>query len=129
MADWFDIPDTAIDPDAPLTSQLAYAWRDNCIAIAGGASGAPRVQESAIGSWFTTLGGEKTYAFLAMEVPNGTSVAAGDTRSGSVLRYAGEGPSGVVYSGTPSGTWRLMGYLTNTTGADVYMSSLWVRIS
>lgn len=44
MADYFSIPDTAIDPDAPLTSQLGYAWRDNCIAIAEGAAGAPRVR-------------------------------------------------------------------------------------
>jgi len=49
MADWFSITDTQIDPDAPLTSQLAYAWRDNCIAIAEGASGAPRVQMAAFG--------------------------------------------------------------------------------
>ena len=43
MADWTNITDTSVDPDAPLTSQLAYAWRDNPIAIAEGASGAPRV--------------------------------------------------------------------------------------
>ena len=33
MADWFNITDTQVDPDAPLTSQLGYAWRDNPIAI------------------------------------------------------------------------------------------------
>lgn len=41
MADWTAIPDSVLDPDAPLTSDLAYAWRDNPIAIAEGASGAP----------------------------------------------------------------------------------------
>jgi len=41
MADWTNIPDTALDPDAPLTSDLAYAWRDNPIAISEGAVGAP----------------------------------------------------------------------------------------
>ena len=44
MADFTVIPDTAIDPDAPLTAQLAYAWRDNPIAIAEGAISAPYVQ-------------------------------------------------------------------------------------
>lgn len=44
MADWFNITDTQVDPDAPLTSQLAYAWRDNPVAIAEGAAGAPLVQ-------------------------------------------------------------------------------------
>ena len=41
MADYITITDSAIDPDAPLTSELAYAWRDNCVAIAEGAVGAP----------------------------------------------------------------------------------------
>lgn len=48
MADWTNIPDTALDPDAPLTSELAYAWRDNPIAIAEGAAGAPRITQTAI---------------------------------------------------------------------------------
>lgn len=43
MADWTNITDTAVDPDAPLTSQLAYAWRDNPIAMGEGAAGAPYV--------------------------------------------------------------------------------------
>lgn len=43
MASWVNLTDTQLDPDAPLTSNLAYAWRDNPIAIAEGASGAPRV--------------------------------------------------------------------------------------
>lgn len=47
MADWITIADSQLDPDAPLTSELAYAWRDNSIAIAEGAPGAPRVQPEA----------------------------------------------------------------------------------
>lgn len=48
MADYVEILDTQIEPDAPLTAVLAGQWRDNCIAIAEGASGAPRVQRAAI---------------------------------------------------------------------------------
>lgn len=48
MADWLSITDSAVDPNAPVTSELAYAWRDNPIAIAEGASGAPRIRYSAI---------------------------------------------------------------------------------
>lgn len=48
MADWTTISDTSVDPDAPLTSQLGYAWRDNPIAIAEGATGAPRIQTLAL---------------------------------------------------------------------------------
>ena len=49
MADWTVITDAQLDPDAPLTSDLAYAWRDNPIAIAEGASGAPRIRADAMG--------------------------------------------------------------------------------
>jgi len=48
MADWFNITDTQVDPDAPLTSQLGYAWRDNPIAISEGAPGAPRNQMASL---------------------------------------------------------------------------------
>lgn len=48
MPDWVNIADTQLDPDAPLTSQLGYAWRDNTIAISEGASGAPKVQGVAL---------------------------------------------------------------------------------
>jgi hypothetical protein len=48
MADYVTISDTQVDPDAPITSQLAYAWRDNPTAIAEGASGAPRIQTASI---------------------------------------------------------------------------------
>lgn len=41
MADWTNITDSQVDPDAPLTSELAYAWRDNVIAAFEAAPGAP----------------------------------------------------------------------------------------
>jgi uncharacterized protein YaiE (UPF0345 family) len=42
MADYVEILDTQIEPDAPLTAVLAGQWRDNPIAIAQGSVGAPR---------------------------------------------------------------------------------------
>jgi hypothetical protein len=48
MPSYIPITDTQIDPDAPLTSQLAYQWRDNPIAIADGAAGAPRIARLAL---------------------------------------------------------------------------------
>jgi hypothetical protein len=42
------ILDTQLEPDAPLTSQLAYQWRDNPEAIALGLSGATRVRGAAM---------------------------------------------------------------------------------
>lgn len=41
MTDYTAITDTQVDPDAPLTSGLAYAWRDNTIAISEGSLNAP----------------------------------------------------------------------------------------
>lgn len=43
MTTYSSILDTQVDPDAPITSLLGYQWRDNPIAIAEGASGAPVV--------------------------------------------------------------------------------------
>lgn len=48
MADWLNISDAQVDPDAPITSELGYAFRDNPIAIAEGATGAPRITQAAI---------------------------------------------------------------------------------
>lgn len=50
MADWYVITDAQVDPDAPLTSELAYAWRDNPVAMAEGALGAPRISPIAMQS-------------------------------------------------------------------------------
>ena len=44
MADYVEILDTQIEPDAPLTAVLAGQWRDNPIAIAEGADDAPSLQ-------------------------------------------------------------------------------------
>lgn len=57
MADWTNIADSSVDPDAPVTSELAYAFRDNPVAIAEGAVGAPRVSRLAIKSSTTSLAG------------------------------------------------------------------------
>lgn len=46
MADWVTISDTQVDPDAPITSELGYAFRDNPIAIAEGAVNAPRIRDN-----------------------------------------------------------------------------------
>lgn len=48
MADYIAQPDTAVDPDAPVTSDLMYALRDNPIAMFEGAAGAPRLTNSAL---------------------------------------------------------------------------------
>lgn len=46
MADYTTITDSQVDPEAPITSELMSALRDNPIAIAEGAANAPRVEAS-----------------------------------------------------------------------------------
>jgi hypothetical protein len=44
MADYIEILDTQVDPDAPITSSLGYQFKNNVLAIAEGSVGAPRIQ-------------------------------------------------------------------------------------
>lgn len=48
MATWTSIPDSVLEPGKPVRSVDALALRDNAIAIAQGAEGAPRVQTNGI---------------------------------------------------------------------------------
>ena len=48
MADYIEISDTQLDPDAPLTSQLGYQFRDNPEAMFEGSPGASRLALKAI---------------------------------------------------------------------------------
>lgn len=57
MADWTNINDSQVDPDAPVTSELGYAWRDNPIAIAEGAPGAPRIVRGALSTATNSVSG------------------------------------------------------------------------
>lgn len=149
MAIWTTIPDSSIEPGKPIRSIDGLALRDNPIAITEGASGAPRVLDAALSTTVTaagtswvlarnagaSVGAVGTYAFLLDNTLNATN-AAGSTKAGSSLRYAGVGtdtdliPLAIVNSGTPSGTWRCMGYsakaplASNGNGA-----TLWLRIS
>ena len=48
MADWTTIPDASLEPGKPIRSVDGLALRDNPVAIAEGAAGAPRVQMAAL---------------------------------------------------------------------------------
>jgi hypothetical protein len=85
-----------------------------------------------------TAGAVGTYAFLNDITNSNTSLAAGTTIAGSSLRYAGMAVANScdtgnyvdIFSGTPSGTWRLMGYGQRVVGnfPDKY-ATLFLRIS
>jgi len=152
MADWTTIPDSSLEPGKPIRAIDGLALRDNPIAIAEGAVGAPRIVDGALSTTATNTGRDwvlnrtalaavgavGTYAWLA-EVVSTVTTNPGGTRAGSALRYAGfsfpaagtdddmGAAQGVGNGGTPTGTWRAMGRsLGNGVRVPV---TLWLRIS
>ena len=168
MSTWTTIPDDVLEPGKPIRSVYAIVLRDNPIAIAAGAAGAPRVQTAAINDLAVTnakianasvtsnklatgnderdwvlnrtagasVGAVGTYAFLQDITDSNTNVSAGSTVAGSSLRYAGPyfdsiQDKWIVFgSGTPAGTWRLLGWGQRVGGvAAQRYASLFLRIS
>lgn len=138
MADYFAIPDSALDPDAPVTSELAYALRDNPIAIAEGAAGAPRIADVAlaggvtgagvswVGNRYSQLGaGAVGSVIMARKVVTGV-ISFGGLIAGSSLRVTNVTASDVL--GTPDGTWRCLGYAGAASG-DAAATTIWLRVS
>jgi hypothetical protein len=116
VADWVDITDASVDPDAPVTSELAYAWRDNPIALAQGAVGAQKVRSEAlnlvagsgnrtsIGTIFQLNNLDRVAAFYVS-----SAVQAGGVSSGSVaVSYQTSTNGGTTWSGDNV----LLSYLT-----------------
>lgn len=69
MTDYISITEAQTDPGAPFTSDLAKQYRDNPIAIAEGATGAPRVQGIALGGVYLgsfTQDGKNPRALLGL---------------------------------------------------------------
>lgn len=127
MPDYRVIADSEVQPDAPVTSSLGFALRDNPAAIAQGADGAPRIQREAMGTWISSSGGVGTLAF-AKHLDNSASYSFGQTINGTLLapsNAAGEG------GGSLSGTWRCLGVAnTYTAGSnEIRGTTLWVRVS
>jgi hypothetical protein len=139
MTDYIGITESQSNPFAPLTSELVKQLRDNPIAIAEGAPGAPRLLDAALGSsptnagrnWvlersaLSTVGRVGTYAMLK----NASAIGGnpGDVFSGSDLNYASAG--GTVFGDRPNGSWRLMGAVGAGGGANGEDVSLFLRIS
>ncbi len=123
MADYTAIQNANLEPGAPWISATAFALRDNPIAIAEGAAGAPRIQNAAMTNG--TLGAEKlqsgaterdwvlarcavasvgavgTYAILRPST-GGSFNDPGETRAGSGLLY-GAGLRRIEGTGGDSG--------------------------
>lgn len=155
MATFTVIPDTVLEPLKPIRSVDGLALRDNPIAIAEGASGAPRIQNAAMDTDSVdnanvvngTLGAEKFQSgaterdwvlartsgaavgavgtYAYAETAGGTTVAPGDTTAGSNLDYAGTDDAGGVVGSVVS----LTGTWRSMGVANSGDATLFLRIS
>lgn len=141
MADWRFPADTAVDPDAPVTSDLMYALRDNPVAIAEGAVGAPRIADQAL-STTQTLSGRNWIAdrlaggawnyrghVVMARYLGSVDVSPGGQVDGSLLSPASA--DGQITSASMAGTWRLQGRIGPVGGSppNASMTSLWLRVA
>lgn len=137
MTTWTTIPNTAVAAGGRPRGSVITALRDNPVAIAEGATGAPRVAFAATSAGIAgaSVGAVGTYGFF-----RSPDIASGATIAGSSLGYcgainaisiSGNGNLTAGAFGAPSGTWRCMGFIqtadsTNVTGQ---VASLFLRIA
>lgn len=144
MATWTTLPDATLEPGKPIRSIDVLALRDNPVAIAEGASGAPKILDAALGPTVTSAGttwvqnriagsiagAVGAYSFLGAAISS--NITIGSTMAGSSLRYATSAEFGVLLNGAPSGTWRCMGNQTaQFAGSNEWYATatLWLRIA
>ena len=155
MADWTNLPNQAVGVGGLPSGTTVTALRDNPVAIAQGAAGAPRVEDAALDTTATNAGRDWVLARNALAGVDdvGVEVVAwkqttgnlsrNSTIAGSNLRVSTDGTRGAfgsipanAISGVTalSGTWRaLLGCRgaenTGNPGTDQMFSSLFRRIS
>ena len=118
MTDYTILSNTAVGVGGLPSGATVTALRDNPIAIAEGAVGAPSVLPNIASRSF--IGGIGTYA--AAQTTSGA--AEGGLVSGANLRYTDF--NGITLGSTPAGTWRNMG-VALVSGSS--RSSVFLRIS
>jgi len=106
MATWTNIANQSLEPGSPARSVDAFALRDNPIAIAQGAAGAPRIVDQALSANVTQAGTDWVLARNA-------AVVADAVGSYTIISGAFTLNSTRTISGKP-GTWRAMGTASNS---------------
>lgn len=155
MATWTTIPDSSLEPGKPIRSIDTLALRDNPIAIAEAASGAPAIVLNAIRSALASrVHGEVgsmviAYNGSATNVDRNGTIAGSSLNCLSTLRAATDTANQfmpmsnnsdtfpVVFAAALTGTWRNMGgycrgrlAVSGETSTTYYwFPSLWLRIA
>lgn len=102
MADYIPILDTQIAPDAPLTAALAAQWRDNPIAIARGAAGAPRIVPAALDRRYVQShlghGNQISLGWDGVGIIAAVDVTSWGTIHSSILQWASVGTYAILHN-------------------------------
>ena len=149
MADWTNLPNLAVGVGGLPSGTTVTALRDNPVAIAQGAAGAPLIS----GALTKIIDQQEIGAFIFARGPSTT--AYGAVVAGSSLTYsgalssvsAGTSGSGVALesfsmgagsSGSPTGSWVCLGRIqatasarstSNPVGSSATAATLWQRVS
>jgi len=130
MAAWTTIPDSDVDPESPITTSLMQALRDNPVAIAEGASGAPTIMRN-LHSDFTEVAnvGAGEDDLVSFTVPANTLANDADSLritawgegglfgKTTVLKNYIDGVSQTLHSGPLGGQWNVVIVLGRTGAA------------
>ena len=144
MKTYTAIGNTALDIDSPIRSSDVLKLRDNPIAMAEGAAGAPRIQDAALDGTVTAEGsewvrdrigataaddvGSYAQAMTSSIIPWGTLVA------GNLLKTGFDDFCSLA--GGLGGTWRSMTYhpvrvdcISSGGGVEDYYAGLFLKVS
>ena len=105
MPDYRVIADSEVQPDAPVTSSLGFALRDNPAAIAQGADGAPKVRSEALN--LRTASGDRTSDGVIFTLNGVDRVQTIMVNSYITLTFGNPGSATVRYRTSTNGgsTW------------------------
>jgi len=138
VTDYTILSNTAVGVGGLPSGATVTALRDNPIAIAEGAVGAPKIQAAALDittaerDWVlariteASVGSVGTYALL--KSAGFADISPGGTTAGSGLRYSTAGGTIQAPFTAPSGTWRCMGFV-DISGANPDDTTVFLRIA
>ena len=113
MTDYTTITDTQVDPEAPITSELMTALRDNPIAITEGSSGAPKVQTAGLQDSAVTTAKIANGNVTAPKIPISTTTNSGTLVDGDAVTIAYPSSNYIFFPSLTGTNTVLRGQLTN----------------
>lgn len=110
MPDYRVVADSEVQPDAPVTSSLGFALRDNPAAIAQGASGAPKNRSESLN--LSTASSDRTSDGVVFTMNGLDRVAALMVNSYVLINHTAAGSATVRYRTSTNGGSTWSGYTT-----------------